>query len=47
MWLHDLEQTFDDKTIIPLLDWDMVDSFKTHIKNEIPYGICTDYPYML
>ena len=47
VWLHDLEQTFDDKTIIPLLDWDMVDSFKTHIKNEIPYGICTDYPYML
>jgi len=25
----------------------MVDSFKTHIKNEIPFGICTDYPYML
>jgi len=25
----------------------MVDSFKTHIKDEVPYGICTDYPYML
>ena len=47
IWLHDLEQTFDDKTIIPLLDWEMVDSFKTHIKDEVPYGICTDYPYML
>ena len=47
VWLHDLEQTFDDKTIIPLLDWELVDSFKTHIKNEIPLGICTDYPYML
>ena len=47
IWLHDLEQSFDDKTIIPLLDWEMVDSFKTHIKNEIPYGICTDYPHML
>jgi len=30
-----------------LLDWDMVDSFKTHIKNETPFGICTDYPYMI
>ena len=47
IWLHDLEQTFDDTTIIPLLDWEMVDSFKTHIKNEVPYGICTDYPHML
>ena len=47
IWLHDLEQTFDDATIIPLLDWEMVDSFKTHIKNEVPYGICTDYPHML
>ena len=47
IWLHDLEKTFDQSTIIPLLDWEMVDSFKTHIENEVPYGICTDYPYML
>jgi hypothetical protein len=47
IWLHDVEQTFDDKTIIPLLDWEMVDSFKTHIKDEVPYGICTDYPHMV
>ena len=47
IWLHDLEKTFDQSTIIPLLDWEMIDSFKTHIENEVPYGICTDYPYML
>jgi hypothetical protein len=47
IWLHDLEQTLDDATIIPLLDWETVDSFKTYIKNEVPYGICTDYPHML
>ena len=47
IWLHDLERKFDQTTIIPLLDWELVDSFKTHIKDEVPYGICTDYPYML
>ena len=46
IWLHDTEQTFDDKTIIPLLEWDLVDSFKHNI-DEVPYGICTDYPHML
>jgi len=46
IWLHDTEQSFDDKTIIPLLEWDIVDSFKHNI-DEVPYGICTDYPHML
>ena len=47
IWLHDLNQTFDDKTIIPLLDMETMHKFKDRIKEETPYGICTDYPCML
>jgi len=42
IWLHDLSQTVDDKTIIPLLSKKDIKKFAT--KYSSAYGICTDYP---
>ena len=45
IWLHDLSQTVDDKTIIPLLSKNDIKKFAT--KYSSAYGICTDYPAYL
>ncbi len=46
IWLHDLHQTIDRNVIIPLMDQQAIESFKSQTNN-IPYGICTDYPSLL
>ena len=46
LWLHDLHQTIDRNVIIPLMDRQAIESFKSQT-NQIPYGICTDYPSLL
>ena len=43
---HDLHQTIDRNVIIPLMDQQAIESFKSQTNN-IPYGICTDYPSLL
>jgi len=45
IWLHDLSMRIDSNTIIPLIDKDEVESFISVSEN--PFGICTDYPYLL
>jgi len=45
IWLHDLSMRIDSNTIIPLIDKDEVESFMSVSEN--PFGICTDYPYLL
>jgi hypothetical protein len=45
IWLHDLSQTVDDKTIIPLLTKDDVEKF-SHLCENV-FGVCTDYPASL
>ena len=46
IWLHDLHQTIDDNVIIPLMDKPSINAFKSQTNN-IPFGICTDYPSLL
>ena len=45
IWLHDLSQTVDGKTIIPLLSKDDVEQF-SHLCENV-FGVCTDYPTLL
>ena len=42
IWLHDLTMDIDDSVIIPMID----DTDYPPMNGE-PYGICTDYPYLL
>ena len=42
IWLHDLSMKIDDNVIIPMID--NIDYPQMEGK---PYGICTDYPYLL
>ena len=42
IWLHDLSQTVDEKTIIPLLSKEDLEQHSNLIQN--CYGVCTDYP---
>ena len=46
LWVHDLHQTIDHNVIIPLMGAGEIESFKSQT-NQIPYGICTDYPSLL
>ena len=46
LWVHDLHQTIDRNVIIPLMGQQDIESFKSQT-NQIPYGICTDYPSLL
>ena len=39
IWVHDILMNLNDKTIIPLLDKNDIISYK----NNVVYGICTDY----
>lgn len=43
IWLHDLSQTIDTDTIIPLITMDDI----SQPINGTPFAICTDYPYYL
>ena len=43
IWLHDLSMQIDENVIIPLIDLEQVEIFKSII-NHFPFAICTDYP---
>ena len=43
IWLHDLSMKIDDAVIIPLID----EESHYLLHNVEPYGVCTDYPYLL
>ena len=45
IWLHDLSQTVDKNTIIPLLTSQDLKHHSTRIHDA--YGVCTDYPAYL
>lgn len=46
IWLHDLSGKINQDVIIPLMNEDQIETFKSQ-SNKIPYGICTDYPSLL
>lgn len=43
IWLHDLSMKINTNTIIPLIELDQVEIYKSIIE-EVPFAICTDYP---
>ena len=45
IWLHDLTQTVDSYTIIPLLDKNEVETYKNIAPQA--YGVCSDYINLL
>ena len=45
IWLHDLSQTVDDKTVIPLLSKEDLEQQSNLIQD--CYGVCTDYPALI
>jgi hypothetical protein len=45
IWLHDLSQTVDDKTVIPLLSKEDLEQQSNLIQD--CYGVCTDYPSLI
>ncbi len=47
IWLHDLNQTIDSNTIIPLIDIEDVDNYTQNQSANSPFAICTDYPALV
>jgi len=45
LWLHDLSQTVDNETIIPLLSIEDLELYSS--RSHDAYGVCTDYPAFL